>query len=381
MPLAEIPSTVQEEASRPQFPPTGSNTSPQEAMQCDHGFLDKRRPQRYAFRVKLSPHQLKTVGECTVACRGWVRCRARTRPSGQRLFCSRQGLGPRPGVHSSIRTTAGGFLSWPGRAGRPPGCILVRRTVPLAVMLFWFSYFCCCFFFFSRLPCVRLSLFQPCLPWALALCRAPPPSSLFFSLSSAPPCRSFRYFWPWLPWALALCFCPPPPPASIYFFAPFVSAFPLLLAFGAFRLFVAAGPRLLFFFVSCGVLLCRAVVCGVSSCVVLSCIVVYCAGFFGVLWRLGTLCRLVVWSTASCWLCRVVFLCPPPPAAAFVVGPVATVWSGFALCPGMGCRVVLLRRLSCGVLLSASFPAVWCSLVSFALVGAVCCCLLFLGVR
>ena len=35
MPLAEIPSVVQEEASRPQLTPTGSNTSPQEAMQCD----------------------------------------------------------------------------------------------------------------------------------------------------------------------------------------------------------------------------------------------------------------------------------------------------------------------------------------------------------
>ena len=60
MPLAEITSMVQEEASRPQFTPTGSNTSPQEAMHCDHRILDKRRPQQYAFRLKLSPHQLKT---------------------------------------------------------------------------------------------------------------------------------------------------------------------------------------------------------------------------------------------------------------------------------------------------------------------------------
>ena len=59
MPLAEIPSMVQEEASRSQFTPTGSNTSPQEAMQCDHRILDKRRLQQYAFRLKLSPHQLK----------------------------------------------------------------------------------------------------------------------------------------------------------------------------------------------------------------------------------------------------------------------------------------------------------------------------------
>ena len=44
MPLADIPSMVQEEASRPQFTPTGSNTSRQEAMQCDDGILDKRGP-------------------------------------------------------------------------------------------------------------------------------------------------------------------------------------------------------------------------------------------------------------------------------------------------------------------------------------------------
>ena len=35
--------------------------------------------------------------------------------------------------------------------------------------------------------------------------------------------------------------------------------------------------------------------------------------------------------------------------------------------------VVLLRRLSCVVLLSASFCAVWCSAISFELAGVVAC--------
>ena len=42
-----------------------------------------------------------------VAGRGWVRCRARTHPSGRRLFRSQQGLGSLPGAHTFIRTAAG----------------------------------------------------------------------------------------------------------------------------------------------------------------------------------------------------------------------------------------------------------------------------------
>ena len=38
-----------------------------------------------------------------VAGRGWVCCRARIRPSGRRLFPSRQGLGLLPGAHTSIQ--------------------------------------------------------------------------------------------------------------------------------------------------------------------------------------------------------------------------------------------------------------------------------------
>ena len=35
-----------------------------------------------------------------------VLCRLLTRPSGRRLFCSRQGLGSLPGAHTSILTTS-----------------------------------------------------------------------------------------------------------------------------------------------------------------------------------------------------------------------------------------------------------------------------------
>ena len=73
-------------------------------------------------------------------------------------------------------------------------------------------------------------------------------------------------------------------------------------------------------------------------------------------------------------MCRVVLLCPPPPAAALVVRPVTAAWSGFVLCSGVRCRVVVLRRLSCVVLLSASFCAVSCSVFSVALAGVVACC-------
>ena len=46
-------------------------------------------------------------GCSSIACRGWVQCRAHTRPSGRRLFCSRHGLGSLPGAHTSVRTAAG----------------------------------------------------------------------------------------------------------------------------------------------------------------------------------------------------------------------------------------------------------------------------------
>ena len=50
-----------------------------------------------------------TNSGCFVADRRRVCCRTRTPPSGTRLIRSWQGLGSLPGVHTSIRTVAGGM--------------------------------------------------------------------------------------------------------------------------------------------------------------------------------------------------------------------------------------------------------------------------------
>ena len=49
-------------------------------------------------------------------------------------------------------------------------------------------------------------------------------------------------------------------------------------------------------------------------------------------------------------------------------------WPVVVFCPGVRCRVALVCPLSCGLLL-------WCRVVSFALAGAVWCCLWLLAVR
>ena len=129
---------------------------------------------------------------------------------------------------------------------------------------------------------------------------------------------------------------------------------------GRLRLALAA-PFLL---VLCGALLCRAVLCGVSSCVVPSRVVVCCAVFLGALWCRGVRCGVIVWSAASCCVVSVVSGCPalPPPlllpllqGLLLLPGPLS--WPVDVLCPGVRFCVVLLCRLSCVVLLSASFLA------------------------
>ena len=137
--------------------------------------------------------------------------------------------------------------------------------------------------------------------------------------------------------------------------------------------------------VPCFAVLCCAVICCVCRrrarlCVVVfpllpSGVVVHCA-----VWASGPLRR-----AALCWLCWVVLLCPPPlllrslSGLLLLPGPLSE--PVVVLCTGVPCCVVLLCRLSSVVLLSASFPAVLSSASSFALAGAGCCCLLFLGVQ
>ena len=117
---------------------------------------------------------------------------------------------------------------------------------------------------------------------------------------------------------------------------------------------------------------------------------VWCVVVFSLL-LCGVVLRFVVWLSGPlrraalrrvCWS---VMLCPLPPADALVVGllllPGPLSWPVLVLCPGLRCFVALLCHLSWVVLLFGSFLAVWCSVALFALAGAVCCWVLFLGVH
>ena len=412
-------------------------------------------------------------GGCFVAGRGWACCRARTLPSGRRLFRSRQGLGPLLGVHSPFGWRLLGCWLWSVWAGRPPGRVLVRRIFPVAVLLF-----------FRPLP-VRLC------PWCVYVRPLPPPAAFF---SSAQAWRlSFGFFRPWVPWASALCGCPPvfppfyfPPPFSLLsgcfrplvpcasalcgclppffvsfpFFVPLSGGscplVPLALAppgwvsfssfacgqfcgarvvrwccappppwrlllmfcgvprpavwcrglvwavlcgsrvFWHFSVPCCAGVRVLVCLVCCRVVLwvlslaisrwrwlrlavfsvlCPAVLCGVSSCTVVCCVV-----FFGAVRCRGALCRPVRCVLLHCVGC-VWLSCPvhPPLLLPFLL-PGRLSWPVVVRYPGVRCCVVLLCPVSCVVLLSVWFLAVWCFVASFALAGAVCCSLCFLGV-
>ena len=91
---------------------------------------------------------------------------------------------------------------------------------------------------------------------------------------------------------------------------------------------------LLFCAVPCRVWCRRALLRGVLCCVLSWCAV-----------SPGPQARRVVWCLS---------VLPPPP---LLLPPVAAAWPVVVFCPGVRCCVVLLCRLSCGVLLSASFRA------------------------
>ena len=170
------------------------------------------------------------------------------------------------GRHARVpRVCACACPAWPGRAGRPPGRVLLRLTFPLAVLA---SLFACSAPSGLRLPCLLLLLgffvffwfsspFSPswrprcallcvfsgpgCLgPWRLV----PPPRLFFFfpSPASVRPVVSFFACFPALA-ALGLGVLFPPP--SFFFFCPPPSL--LSLAFPAFRLPWASAPPLPFF--------------------------------------------------------------------------------------------------------------------------------------
>ena len=96
--------------------------------------------------------------------------------------------------------------SWPGRAGRPPGRVLVRLTFsscqswctlrllnPLRALIALCAVIVGCFllsFFFATLLSPAFRVFRPGVPWAWASCGPPPP--LFFF--PAPPVSCVRWF-------------------------------------------------------------------------------------------------------------------------------------------------------------------------------------------
>ena len=127
--------------------------------------------------------------------------------------------------------------SWPGRAGRPRGRILVHFTFPVTVLLALFvctapsglgALFLIFFLFFSSPfcfsapPVLRLSVVSGLGALDLgAVWLRPPPlffSFLFFVFLRPRCLRLSVVLRPLVPWALAPCGCPPPPTPPFCFF-------------------------------------------------------------------------------------------------------------------------------------------------------------------
>ena len=145
--------------------------------------------------------------------------------AGRRGRCGASWVGRSPTPDRPPFGRAAGMLwvcgpAWPGRAGRPPGRVLVRLTFLSAFLA---SLFACSAPSGLGLPCLWLLLgYFACFPAPGALGLGvlfQPPPMIFFSFflfvffapsPSAPLSPAVRVFRPGLPWALASC-CPPPP--------------------------------------------------------------------------------------------------------------------------------------------------------------------------
>ena len=133
---------------------------------------------------------------------------ARTRSSGQRLFCSKQGIGTvRAGTRpsgrrlfrsrqelGSLRTAAGGCWSWPGRAGRHPWRVVVHLTFLVALLLCVPHPPCC----LCPWCVVVLCFFVCCAPFVFVCLLFPTPGVLDLGALWLPPSRplslSFVFF-------------------------------------------------------------------------------------------------------------------------------------------------------------------------------------------
>ena len=302
---------------------------------------------------------------------------AHTRPSGRRLFVAGRGWVPsgRALVHPDGGWRACACSLWPGRAGRPPGRVVVRLTfssgrfvflrclapsglwwppsssllLPFLVALRSFVFCFFFFFFFPLLPrapvvygflrflapgalglgamfwlfflasrCLALRALSPrlCLPlgrWLLSAGSCPAPPSPFVP-------RGFRRSC-WVPWCFFFLF--------FSFFLFFLRAPPLSPAFSGFRPRVPRASAL-------------CVVCFVG------------------LPLLGSPCdfpssMLSAWPLAAPW-----WLLPPAPpplcVSRFSLLPLAAVCRVLccAVCPWVRCCAALLRVVSPGVVLSCA---------------------------
>ena len=285
--------------------------------------------------------------------------------------------------------------SWLGRAGQPPGRVLVRP--PLLSVAGLGALFVCSAPSALGLPCLRLllgafffpfffpavscvSCFLARVAFGLGVLWSSAPSPLFFFFFfRAPPCllRSL-VSGPGVPWALALCGPPAWPSSLLVFFSPPPPPPLLFFLFFCFSSLFSASAFLWFFFPCPGVPVVRFpgwFVCpglrGVLVCVAVSlgapwlCPFCVCCCLSGVV-VCFVLC-LVLCGVPVSGLVLAPRCCPLLPSP----GPLP--WHVVVFCPWVRCCIALVCRLSFGVLL-------WCRVVRFALAGAVWCCLWLLAV-
>ena len=261
--------------------------------------------------------------------------------------------------------------AWPGRAGRPPGRVLVHLTFSWPFLLRSLLVRpppgsgcpvcgCCWVFFFVAFPllppaapplCPALRVFRPRVPSALASC--PPP---FFFPSVRPVVSCFACFPSW--GALGLGVLLPSPPFLFFvFFAPplpvvsGVSCFPVAFGLCApppFFFFLLFSVLLLFF------LLRVCCVCSGVSCCAFPALPVRCAVH-------------VVCAVSGGWCCW--FLVSLPFVGGLLVALIAR-HRRLVVCVGSGARVLSGRRLVsslwCPVPLCCVLwrcAAVWCCAV------------------
>ena len=289
--------------------------------------------------------------------------RARTRPSGRRLFVAGRGWVPsgRALLHPDGGWRACACSLWPGRAGRPPGRVVVRLTFSFGRFVFlpclapsglglppslslplpFLVALALCFGCFSRPPAAWLLVRSrlvcvSCLAVGCSLVVSPTTSSLFVSRCFR---RSCLVPWCWFFFFFFFPFFPCAPPLSPAFSGfrprvPWASALCVVCSVGLLPLgspcacpsfvlsaWLVVAPRRLLPppppFLSRGFRRCRSVLCAV-------CCVVLCVPGCGAAPRCCALCSPVLCCSVLCCARWVLLLVAPCPLALPVaLGPCA----------------------------------------------------------